>query len=154
MNRADHCRNNEDRQYTAWLHRGLVSRMLIANASKTNLDVPRLELGTPGEIIGSVMRPLTWLTIALVLGWLIYLILKHYPLLERVGWRGLSRATPPIELFGLQLQPESLPPDVPAEVRRLLAVSDLRGALSLLYRGALIAILAHENIAIPEPVRW
>ena len=112
------------------------------------MDLEWLE--TLGAIIGSVVRPIAWLMIALVLGWLIYFIFKNYPLLERISWRGLSRPTPPTELFGLQLQPESLPPDVAAEVRRLLAAGDLRGAVSLLYRGALIAVLAHDNIVIPH----
>ncbi len=122
----------------------------VGKESEPEEEIDLAWLETLGSLIAMVIRPIAWLTIALVLGWLIYLILKHYPVLQRMGWRGLSRKPAPIELFGLQLQPEPLPQDVPTEVRRLLADGDLRAALSLLYRAALIAIIAHENITIPH----
>jgi hypothetical protein len=51
-------------------------------------------------------------------------------------------------LFGLDLRADSLPRDLPAEARRLLAQGDASAALSLLYRGALAALVAAD---VPLP---
>lgn len=51
----------------------------------------------------------------------------------------------PTELLGLDVRPESLPDDVPAAARGLLDRGDRIGALSLLYRGALVRLMrTHE----------
>ncbi|MAG32639.1 MAG: hypothetical protein CL908_17280 [Deltaproteobacteria bacterium] len=59
-------------------------------------------------------------------------------------WRGggpRRSATPrrasPVELFGLEVTEESLPEDLPRLARTLVHGGDARGALALLYRGAL-----------------
>ena len=51
----------------------------------------------------------------------------------------------PTELLGLDVRPESLPDDVSAAARDSLARGDRIGALSLLYRGALVRLMrTHE----------
>lgn len=68
-------------------------------------------------------------------------------------YRGLGRwrpRRPPVQLFGLELTPESLPSDIAGEALRLLAAGDPRAALSLLYRGALSRFLHQHQIDIRD----
>ena len=53
-------------------------------------------------------------------------------------------------LFGLDLRTENLPQDIPAEALKLLQDGAPRAALSLLYRGALAALIKHQNLEIPN----
>lgn len=54
----------------------------------------------------------------------------------------------PTEAFGLDLRQASLPADVAAEARRLAAEGDHQGALSLLYRGALVRLVDDHGLPI------
>jgi hypothetical protein len=47
----------------------------------------------------------------------------------------------PQTIFGLDVRPASLPDDIVATARSALAAGDITGALSLLYRGALSALI-------------
>ncbi|MFO7594334.1 MAG: DUF4129 domain-containing protein [Pseudomonadota bacterium] len=55
----------------------------------------------------------------------------------------------PSELFGLDVRPESLPEDIPGEALIAIREGDLRGALSLLYRGTLVLLVTNIQIPIP-----
>jgi hypothetical protein len=57
---------------------------------------------------------------------------------------------PPETLFGLAVAPESLPPDLAAAARDLVAQGKLREALSLLYRGALSALVHRHSVRLAE----
>lgn len=63
---------------------------------------------------------------------------------QRAGRRKL-----PSELFGLDVRPESLPGDIAAEALRLARAGELRAALSLLYRGALVRLINEHQLDIP-----
>ena len=93
------------------------------------------------QFVGELLRGGIWVIAVVVLGWLLYMLVKHF------GWfKGafkMDRVKPDV-LFGLDLRPESLPDDIPAAARALLANGDMRGALALLYRGAL-SMLVHER---------
>lgn len=66
---------------------------------------------------------------------------------RRHDWlRARAAADVPDALFGLDVRPESLPADVAAAARAMLAQGDAVGALSLLYRGALSALLHRRHI--------
>ncbi|PCK08646.1 MAG: hypothetical protein COA42_08205 [Alteromonadaceae bacterium] len=54
-----------------------------------------------------------------------------------------NNTPPPKELFGLDLREESLPEDIPSEVRSLWQKDEHRAALSLLYRASLYKLI-HE----------
>lgn len=54
----------------------------------------------------------------------------------------------PVRVGGLDIRPETLPDDIGAEARRLWIVGDAAGALSLLYRGALSALVLRFSAAI------
>ncbi len=55
----------------------------------------------------------------------------------------------PEAVAGLDVRPESLPPDVPAEALARFLRGDPRGALALLYRGALATLIHRNRLAIP-----
>jgi len=60
-----------------------------------------------------------------------------------------TRPVLPMVRFGLDLRPESLPPDVVAAARARFAAGDAQGALSLLYRGALVHLVRGAGLRIP-----
>jgi hypothetical protein len=57
------------------------------------------------------------------------------------GFGSGNGQAPPEVMFGLDVRPESLPPDVAAAARALLSRGDGRAALSLLFRAALVRLL-------------
>lgn len=94
--------------------------------------------------------------IAQVLGWLIVagiVILLVRAALRYAGWGGAQRVEkyePPAALFGLDLRPQSLPEDVAAAAAALARAGQLREALSLLYRGALSALVHFKKVELAE----
>jgi hypothetical protein len=55
---------------------------------------------------------------------------------------------PPAALFGMELAPETLPPDVGAAAAALAREGRLREALSLLYRGALSELVHKRGVQL------
>jgi hypothetical protein len=90
-----------------------------------------------------------WIKILLVLafgGLLIYLLRRYRGPLSRLR-RPAARAAAPEVLFGLDVRPESLPRDVPAQVMLLWEQGAGREALSLLYRATLSRLIDRHQIA-------
>lgn len=94
------------------------------------------------------MRLAAWVAAIVVLGWLLYFISR------RLGWfrqsAGKGGVATADVLFGLDLRPASLPPDIPGAARALLAAGDMRGALSLLYRGALRCLIDERELEVRD----
>jgi len=90
-----------------------------------------------------------WIKILLVTlfaALLFYLLRRYRGPLARLG--GSRRPEDPPEiLFGLDVTPQSLPDDVPAQVQRLWAEGSGREALSLLYRAALSRLIERYQVA-------
>lgn len=95
-----------------------------------------------GHLLGVLLEPLLWGAVLALLGWLLWRAVR----LDRARSAAAPRASPspPTALFGLDLRPDSLPADLPGEARRLLAEGKAAAALSLLYRGALAALVARK----------
>ena len=91
------------------------------------------------------MRVLAWIAVALVVAGLLYLVARYVSI---NGWRRDTKVLPPDMLFGLDVRPGSLPDDLPAAVRALLACGEIRAAVGLLYRGALVSIIQDGRIEI------
>ncbi len=101
-----------------------------------------------GSIAAGVLRVGAWLAIALLVGALAIAILRS---LRKSGSAGASAAEAPGEpRFARDLRPESLPADVVAAAMARFESGDARGALSLLYRGALIHLVRGRGLRIPE----
>ena len=78
----------------------------------------------------------------------IYLIVRfHAARLGRVPEGDAYEA--PEAVAGLDVRPESLPADVPAEALARFRAGDPRGGLALLYRGALAALIHRHRLVIP-----
>ncbi len=98
--------------------------------------------------VAEVLRVIAWIVAVALIGWLLYFIS------QRLGWfKGLitrRSAFRPDMLFGMDLRPESLAADIPAAARAMLAAGDLRGTLSLLYRGALRSLVHEREVEVRE----
>ncbi|MCG8427273.1 MAG: DUF4129 domain-containing protein [Chromatiales bacterium] len=99
----------------------------------------------------SVGEAVMWIAGTAVVIYLVYHIAKNK------GWFSLGRPqrlqnkkAAPVQLFGLDIRPDQLPDDPAAEAKRLVEAGDLRGALSLLYRGALMRLVTEQHIEIPD----
>ena len=100
-----------------------------------------------GVWLGQALRILAWVGGAVALMALLFLLVKQ---IEKGRWRAwLPRKSARQEmLFGMDVRQESLPDDVAGLARQYLANGDKRAALSLLYRGALVFLIADGKIDI------
>ncbi len=98
------------------------------------------------QFMAEVLRVAVWMAAIAFIGWLLYF------LSQRLGWFGnlLGRNIlyKPDVLFGMDLRAESLPADIPAAAHLCLAAGDVRGALSLLYRGALRVLIYERDLEV------
>jgi hypothetical protein len=99
-----------------------------------------------GDGLSSVAVWLKVLLVALFAGLLFYLLRRYRGPLSRLG-RSRVRAKPAEILFGLDVTPESLPEDVPAQVMLLWERGANREALSLLYRASLSRLIDRYQLA-------
>ena len=99
------------------------------------------------DFFAQSVRVLAWIAVAMVAAGLLYLIARYVGL-NGWDWGRSGRRFGPEMLFGLDVRPESLPENVPAAARRLLADGHTREAVSLLYRGALVALIQDGRIEI------
>ncbi|BCB25765.1 membrane protein [Sulfurimicrobium lacus] len=99
-------------------------------------------LGEFGKVLARLLQGAVYVVGA---GLIIFLAVLLYR--RRNDWLGGPRAAAlPETLFGLDVRPESLPADVGAAARALLAGGDVAGSLSLLYRVALSSLLHRRHI--------
>jgi hypothetical protein len=96
------------------------------------------------DVFATLIQFAGWIAIAAVVVAMVVLLLRIAGPVQRVA----ARAAPPAELFGLEIAPESLPPDVGAAALAACRAGDARGALSLLYRGALSALVHRHAVEI------
>ena len=93
-----------------------------------------------------VVKILLGFLLGAALGYLIYMAIKHSVFSKAFGFLGRKRERKgpvPDVMFGLDLRPETLPDDVPAEVQRLWRDKQFRSAMALLY-GASLSRLIHR----------
>lgn len=115
-------------------------------------DGPPAMRGVPGlaafgRLLGALLEPLLWAAVLALIAWLLWRAVR----LDRTRAAALPVAGPPLPaaLFGLDLRPDSLPADLPGEARRLLGEGKAAAALSLLYRGALAALVV-RRVTLPR----
>jgi hypothetical protein len=97
------------------------------------------------DALAQLLRILAWAAVGVALVLLGYYLLRHFGLLRETA---ASRYTPPATLFGLDVRPDSLPEDIASEAARLARAGELLKALSLLYRGALAALLHRDGVEL------
>lgn len=123
------------------------TRTVLEPLNKPEPQEPAKIQGLPDfvHVLGQVLRVIAWGVLAVLLGLALYWVLQR---LDWIKFESRTRWTPPQTLFGLDVRPESLPEDVAAEAVRLARAGDLAGALSLLYRGALITLMHRDHIEL------
>jgi len=94
-----------------------------------------------GYALARVAEVLLWVVAAGALGYALWFLVRMLPRGDAVAPEPYR---PPPALFGMELAPETLPPDVAAAAAALAREGRLREALSLLYRGSL-STLVHER---------
>lgn len=92
---------------------------------------------------------LMWLVLGAVLAYLSVWFMQNRALLGGYSGRQHSLQPLPMTLAGLDIRLETLPQDIVTEARRHLSLGEVRTALSLLYRGALSALVHKERLQIP-----
>jgi len=112
-------------------------------AQKSDFD-PKAFWGI-GYALARVAEVLLWGLAAAALAYALWFLARMLP-------RGRSVAPepyrPPPALFGMELAPETLPPDVAAAAAALARDGKLREALSLLYRGALSNLIHKRGVRL------
>lgn len=105
------------------------------------------------ESIGAFGKALAWIVkgafYLILFAVVVWLIINHRRWLNWMrGIQPAPRYQPPAQLFGLDIRPESLPDNVAEAAYKLWQGGDARGALSLLYRGALSRLAQQENVSL------
>ena len=96
-------------------------------------------------LLADISQGLLWIAMAAVVV-ILFLALRHYVPDPRN--RKPQSDTETTNLFGLNIAPESLPPDISAIASRLAGEGQMREALSLLYRGALSTLVHRHRMTI------
>ncbi|MEO6148363.1 MAG: hypothetical protein ABIT70_15225 [Sulfuriferula sp.] len=100
-------------------------------------------------VMARVFEGLLWLALGAVIVWL---IVKRERWLGWLGWFGHKPAAgdaPAVQaLFGLDIQPQSLPENIAETAWNLWQGGQHRNALSLLYRGALAHWVTREKVVL------
>ena len=96
-------------------------------------------------LFGRISEVALWIAAAVVLVVALYYLRRIIP---EPHSRKRPRYRPPDTLFGFDLAPESLPDDVAGAAADLARKGQLREALSLLYRGALSALLHRYQLQL------
>lgn len=99
-----------------------------------------------GPALAAFLKFVGWAALAALLLAVIVAIARRAE--AREGAVAAPEAPRPTEAFGLDLREESLPTDVASEARRLAEAGELQGALSLLYRGALVRLVDDHGLPI------
>jgi hypothetical protein len=94
--------------------------------------------------IAEIARILMWIAAAALVALLLYHARRY------VGaWAPeAKRREAPSVLFGLDVAPQSLPPDIAAAALRAIDAGQAREALGLMYRGALSALVTRDGLEV------
>ncbi len=99
-----------------------------------------------GSVLSAVFKSIAWIAIFTGVAILGYLVSRYS---ARSGVEDPESMDEPEFRFGLDLRPESLPDDILAAARAAYQAGDPAGALSLLYRGALIYLTRDRGLDLP-----
>jgi len=105
-----------------------------------------------GDLLGWIalsFRALLWLLLAVVIG-LLFVYRDRWLHLFTLEKKTVDDYVPPEQMFGLEITPESLPEDISSAAREKMLAGDYRGALGLLYRGALSVLIQQDKVEVNE----
>jgi hypothetical protein len=98
-----------------------------------------------GYALAKAAEVLMWIAAGALIAYALWWAAR---LLPRSGLAPAEPYRPPAALFGMELAPETLPPDVGAAAAALARAGRLREALSLLYRGALSELVHKRGVQL------
>jgi len=98
-----------------------------------------------GDFVAGLAEVLLWIGVAVLLVFVVVRASRRPPAPDPP-----ASAVLPTRLFGLELDRERLPADVVREAHERFRAGDAIGALSLIYRGALVRVIEGHGIAVPE----
>ena len=98
-----------------------------------------------GYALAKVAEVVLWGLAAAAVAYALWFLARMLP---RGPALALEPYRPPPALFGMELAPETLPPDVAAAAAALAREGKLREALSLLYRGALSNLVHKRGVQL------
>lgn len=98
-----------------------------------------------GLLLSDISQGMMWVGAGVVVLLLLYAFRNFLPAPRASKADEYQR---PTNLFGLNVSPESLPADVSGTARNLVSQGQLREALSLLYRGALSALVHRYRVVV------
>ncbi|HKY01892.1 MAG TPA: hypothetical protein VJM53_05010, partial [Burkholderiales bacterium] len=129
----------EYKQGKRWQYRG-------ESKKEKEAEKPSEFLVALAQALARAVQVFIWVGAAVIVFYLVRAAMRHW------GWRGakVEAYRPPEVMFGLELKPESLPDDVAATASALLHNGKIREALSLLYRGALSALVHRKQVRLSE----
>jgi hypothetical protein len=98
-----------------------------------------------GQALAEGARALLWVAVAAAIAfllWHLWRVLPRFAAAPREPYR------PPATMFGMELAPETLPPDVPGAASALVQQGKMREALALLYRGSLSQLVHRRGVQL------
>lgn len=98
-----------------------------------------------GYALANAIEVLLWIAAGAIIAYALWWAARMLP---RRGAAPPEPYRPPAALFGMELAPETLPPDVGAAAAALAREGKLREALSLLYRGALSELVHKRGVQL------
>ncbi len=102
--------------------------------------------------LAGIAQALMWLILGAFVAFIVWLIWRYRHLLRGSGGVAAKRVPPPQArvVMGMEVAPESLPPDIPAAAMELWRVGRRQEAMSLLYRGTISRLIATGGVEIAE----
>ncbi len=102
------------------------------------------------KVMGFIIEFALWILVAIGLFLLFYFrdSWLHLFNIQRITKKESYQA--PEVMFGMDVRPDSLPDDIIGESRKLWNDNKHRESLSLLYRGALIRLINHEQVQLKD----
>ena len=95
--------------------------------------------------LGEIIKTLLIAALVCILAWFLYSFRHKIASLFQRGERPVGAT----EVGGLDIRPESLPPDVAGRVRQMWQEGERRGALGLLYRATLSRLVQQDALHLP-----
>ncbi|MCP3900814.1 MAG: hypothetical protein GY707_13990, partial [Desulfobacteraceae bacterium] len=102
------------------------------------------------KFAGTILELFAWIAGGIIIVFIFYKIQQNKQWFQYYKKVPLKKNKVPSKLFGLDLSEKSLPDDIIHKVRELLKNNEIRKALSLLYRGAIVRLINDFNIKIPS----
>ena len=106
----------------------------------------------PGEWLQILGQVVLWCALAALVAFFVWLIWRNRDLFKSGGFhKRVPRAAPQAKVvMGMDVAPESLPPDIPAAAMELWRVGRRQEAMGLLYRGTISRLITSRGVEIAE----